>query len=305
MRRLSVRARSGCSLAICGLALLVALGGVAPANPSTQKVTGARKKTHKAQTVVPVAPEPVFEMTPAPPPPLPLTPGQMPPNAPIVTYDDGLLTIGAENSTLSDILSAVSATTGTRMDVPAGAGADRVWVTLGPGSARSILAALLSGTTLDYVIQAADEDPNLIQSVLLSVRSAGGKAGDNAGASGQSFSARYKQYQNRPNFAPADSSDTGSSASSDISTGPSDGDAPANPQPNTTADAQPSAADSAQTGTPSPSLTARLPLAVSEAEAHPAPSSTTQQAIPQMQNLFELRRQLQEQQNMQQKAGTH
>ena len=51
-----------------------------------------------------------------------------------------------------------------------------------------------------------------------------------------------------------------------------------------------------------PGLSARLPLTITEADAHPAPLSNPADAIPQMQNLFELRRQLQAQQNAQQKA---
>ena len=53
----------------------------------------------------PVAEEP-------PPAPVPLMPEQMPPTPPHVTYQNGLLTIDARNSTLSQVLRAVQVQTG-------------------------------------------------------------------------------------------------------------------------------------------------------------------------------------------------
>ena len=101
-----------------------------------------------------------------------LTPEQAPPKPPQVSYEAGQLTIVAQNSTLSDILSQVRARTGADIDLPASASGERIWVQLGPGPARKVLAALLGGTTLDYVIQASDSetDPDGIRSVLLSPR---------------------------------------------------------------------------------------------------------------------------------------
>jgi hypothetical protein len=111
--------------------------------------------------------EPIAQ--PAPP---SLTPEQAPPKPAQVSYEAGQLTIVAENSTLSDILSQVHARMGADIDLPASASGERIWVQLGPGPARKVLASLLGGTTLDYVIQASDSeaDPDGIRSVLLSPR---------------------------------------------------------------------------------------------------------------------------------------
>ncbi len=305
VRQVSARARYSLPMAVCGLAVLVLFSGMAQAYPSAD---GTHRKGRKATPAPPVEPAPVVVLAPPPPPP-PLTPGQMPANAPNVSFQDGLLTISAENSTLSDILSAVSARTGATMDVPSGAGADRVWVTLGPGPARAILAALLSGTSLDYVIQASDADQTQIQSVLLTPRNKGGKTGDTSGGGTQSFASRYRQSRTRPSFGAADSSDSDNGSAPDVSTGTPDSDAgvsnaaASSPQPSSPADAQQAAVDTPATSTPSPALSARLPLSITEMDAHPVPVANPEQAIPQMQNLFELRRQLQEQQNAQQKAA--
>jgi hypothetical protein len=300
--RLSAAARSGLATVFLGLTVLSLLPGVAVGHPSAD---GTQRKVRKAPPTKAAEPEPVVAPVQEAPPPPPLTPGQMPPNPPRVTYEDGMLSIAAENSTLADILSAVKAATGTPMDIPAGAGADRVWVTLGPGPARPILAALLTGTSLDYVIQASDTDPNLMQSVQLSPRK-GAKVGDTGGGSSQSFTSRIRQSLNHSNFGAADGSDSGSPGSPDVPVATADSDTASAtaPSPAATPDAQAAAVEpsSAGTGTPNAALSARLPINISEADAHPSPIANPDQAIPQMQNLFELRRQLQAQQNAQQKS---
>lgn len=99
-----------------------------------------------------------------------LTPEQTEPNPPRVSYEDGHLTIIAENSELSDVLSLLSARTGAEIDLPPSAAHQRIWAGLGPGPARRVLAAFLSEIGLNYAIQASDTDPRGIRSVLVSVR---------------------------------------------------------------------------------------------------------------------------------------
>ena len=69
------------------------------------------------------------------PPPAPLTPEQMPPTPPQVTYQNGLLTIDAKNSTLSQVLRAVQAQTGASVEMPSSAANERVMMQVGPGRA--------------------------------------------------------------------------------------------------------------------------------------------------------------------------
>jgi hypothetical protein len=94
------------------------------------------------------------------------------PKPPRVTYKAGQLTISAENSTLSDILASLRTATGAEIDMPPGAAGDHLWVNLGPGPARKVLADLLSETRLDFIIQAADSpnNPDGIRSVSLTPR---------------------------------------------------------------------------------------------------------------------------------------
>ena len=88
-----------------------------------------------------------------------------------VTYVDGQLNIKALNTTLAEVLSKVASLTGVKFDVPPAAGAERLpFVEAGPGTAREVLAEMLSDTNFDYLLAASETDPDRIQSVLLMPR---------------------------------------------------------------------------------------------------------------------------------------
>jgi hypothetical protein len=95
-----------------------------------------------------------------------LIPEQMPPLPPQVTYGNGLLTIVASNSTLSDILQAVAARTGATLDAPASLTAQRVAARLGPAPPRDVMADLLAG--FDYIVVGASNDPDAIGNIIVS-----------------------------------------------------------------------------------------------------------------------------------------
>ena len=103
---------------------------------------------------------------PEPPPPVALNPEQMPPAPPQVTYQNGLLTIVANNCTLSDVLHAVAARTGATIDAPPTLTGQRVAAHLGPGAPQDVMADLLSG--FDYIVVGNNNDPNSISSIVVS-----------------------------------------------------------------------------------------------------------------------------------------
>lgn len=130
-------------------------------SPSARKPTHAPGGKHAAAKPSPIP-------APAPqPPPVPLTPEQMPPAPPQVSYRNGLLTIVATNSTLDDILRAVSARTGATVDAPAQLTGERVAARLGPGNPREVLSDLLRGPRFDYILLGSDGDPNAVRSIIL------------------------------------------------------------------------------------------------------------------------------------------
>jgi hypothetical protein len=88
-----------------------------------------------------------------------------------ISYTDGQLTIHVTNTTLAEVLANVGRLTGVTIELPAGAGVEKMQIVeLGPGPARQILASLLMESNFDYLIQATDNEPEKIQSVLLMPR---------------------------------------------------------------------------------------------------------------------------------------
>jgi len=127
-----------------------------------------RHKTRKkrAQLVLPPLPSGPLKQVPM---------DQIPATAPQVSYQSGLLTIAAENSTLGEILRDVRQLTGAAIDVPPAAGNERVVTHIGPGAPRDILAQLLNGTNFNYVMLGSPSDPAAIATVVLTSKPSGGE----------------------------------------------------------------------------------------------------------------------------------
>lgn len=147
------------SVLTCALAL--AMSAHAQTSPAPPASSGKRPAAKLAKKKSPAKPEP--EQPPPPPP----TPEQMAPNPPQVRYQQGQLTIVANNSTLGDVLNAVRAQTGANIELPAGFGGERVMARLGPGPASDVLASLLQGSKLNYIIMGDPENPSAIRTVIL------------------------------------------------------------------------------------------------------------------------------------------
>jgi hypothetical protein len=120
------------------------------------------------------APEPEVPQTPPPPPTL----EQQPPVPPQVSYQNGQLTIDSQNATLSQVLRSVQSKTGASIDIPPGAGNERVVARLGPGKPKDVLASLLNGSKFNYVILGAPNQSGGVQKVILLSKTAG--TGDNS-----------------------------------------------------------------------------------------------------------------------------
>jgi hypothetical protein len=153
----------------------------APATPPHHK------KSHKTQKQLVLPPLPAGPLSQLPMDQIPATPAK-------VSYQGGLLTISAQNSTLSEILRDVRKLTGASIEIPAGAGAnERVVTHLGPGAPRDVLAVLLNGSSFNYVLLGSSADPTAIASVILLAKpSAAGETQTAANA-----------YQNNPVPTPA------------------------------------------------------------------------------------------------------
>jgi hypothetical protein len=205
---------------------------------------------------------------------------------PKVTYQDGQLTIIAENALLSDILSALHTLMGAEIDHPASASSERIWVRLGPGAARKVVSELLSGTDLNFVIQGSSTDADGIQSVMLTPH-------NEAGPGNQGISAQPQQRMANRQSPSEDSTAVEAQAPQQVN-------AVAAETTTASSDVTPPEAGSPRLGPQAEAASSSA--AVAESIAHPnPPSSMTPEAINQeLLTLYQQRRQLQQNQ-----ASTH
>ena len=110
-------------------------------------------------------------------PPVPLRPEQMPAVQPRVSYSDGLLTVEAPNSSLGSIITAIHNKTGITFEGFQGT-SERVAVRTGPAPVGEVLTELLRGSRFDYMIIGREDNPNIVQRVVLTPR--GGAASPSA-----------------------------------------------------------------------------------------------------------------------------
>ena len=141
------------------MAGLLCLPILAQADTQTAQST---HRTHAKKKELPPPPLPSGTQGPVPQVPL----DSLPAVAPQVTYDDGLLTIIAPNSTLGDILRSVKRRTSADIDVPATAN-ERVVTRLGPAPAREVMSELLNGSRFNYILLGSAGDANALTRVVL------------------------------------------------------------------------------------------------------------------------------------------
>jgi hypothetical protein len=83
---------------------------------------------------------------------LDMTPQPLPPKPAVtVTFADGMLTIHSDKASLAQVLYEVQIQTQAEIAMPAGAEAEQVIADLGPAPAREVLAALLNGSTYNFI----------------------------------------------------------------------------------------------------------------------------------------------------------
>ena len=85
-----------------------------------------------------------------------------------VQYAKGMLEIHAPNATLSEVLFEIEKQTGAEIAIPSGTEQERVASDFGPGPASEVLAELLNGSNLNFVVVGSEADPKVLRSVILS-----------------------------------------------------------------------------------------------------------------------------------------
>jgi hypothetical protein len=135
--------------------------------PATKTVTSTKGVPTPAATPAPIT---------SPTPMQPMSPADMPPVPPQVTFRNGLLTVNAVNSTLASLLTAIRNKTGIEFEGAELASQDRVAISMGPATEGEVLASILSGSNLDYVVMGRPDSPTIVQKVLLTRRTRPGAA---------------------------------------------------------------------------------------------------------------------------------
>jgi len=243
--------------------------------PNGRKAPNVAKSVLTASASAPVLQEQMPQQV-----PLPLSTGQATPSRHRVSYEDGQLTIIAENSKLGDILAEVSERMGADIELPASASDERIWVRLGPGPARRVLAALLGGTDLDYVIQASDTDPEGIQSVLLTPRTKAAVATTGRPASPAEQARGASRRNPQLNRGPAEVLGRENST-----------------EPATTVEVPPAGSPPASAEEQPASAELQLAPDTSAADADKSVPKTSEQMIQKLQNMYQQRKQMQQDRN--------
>lgn len=91
-----------------------------------------------------------------------------PVNGVSVDFANGMLSIHANNASLSEVLFQIQKKTGAEIAIPAGTEQERVAADFGPGTPGEVLSQLLNGSGLNFVVVGSESDPNALRSVLLS-----------------------------------------------------------------------------------------------------------------------------------------
>jgi hypothetical protein len=241
--------------------------------------------------------------------PPPATAQPTPPPGPLVAYENGQLTIVAENATLGEVMTALHNIMGTEVEVPAGSSGERVWAHLGPGSAHKVLSSLFANTDLDYILQGSATDPNGIRMVTLSVRSQDAKSGPAgeeraSGPRGPHYVPNLASTPEPVEPAPAPAAQEASAASA--SAAPASA-APATPAAAGDSTVAASASSTPEVATPAPVQAGMEPTGPpnvfpqtpqpSAAGFNPHPSApatmTTDQVVQQLSNMYQQRRLMQ------------
>ena len=93
-----------------------------------------------------------------------------PVNGVSVDFANGMLSIHANNASLSEVLFQIQKKTGAEIAIPAGTEQERVAADFGPGTPSEVLSLLLNGSGLNFVVVGSESDPNVLRSVLLSAK---------------------------------------------------------------------------------------------------------------------------------------
>jgi hypothetical protein len=232
---------------------------------------------------------PVAQVAPAP--------VEAPPLAPKVVCTGNQMTISANNSTLSSVLAEVHRCMGTKIDLPEGAGEKRMFDHIGPGPATQVLDELLSNTGYNYIIGSAPADQEKIESIMLLARTTDAAALSTAITDGRPLTNSRRAFlQMHQASIPHPMTDADAAAAAEAA---AQATAPAVPAETTTPAPASTDAPQAPATDPNQKPAETAPTQPAEVPPTPPPATsttgrpvTTDDQINNMQQMFELRKQM-------------
>ncbi len=87
----------------------------------------------------------------------------------LVIFQNGVLRIHADQSTMAEVLYEVQLQTHADIPIPAGAEQEKVVADIGPGSAREVLETLLNGSPYNFIFVGSEDK---MEQVILTPREA-------------------------------------------------------------------------------------------------------------------------------------
>jgi len=305
---------------VLGASLLLSTAFVSAQSPSSPQTKKAPQAGANPAATEPAAPPPAQIWLP---------PVQAPQHVPVIAWDGKLLTIDADNSSLSDILLAIRSHTGASIEMPGSTSRERIGIHLGPAPVREVLSSLLYGTDFNYVVLSSEDDETALGKVIITARD-GDDSDDTVTADTRSGPTNPKMRlmpgyaaPGKRDFEVALSNKVEGSSSSAAETPAEDASAPVEDQPSVAAGTDPNPANSQTDNRPvasaeatdsssSPSsssdsatvtaaqsvtgVAAAAPVSASEASSE-GDTSTVSHMEQTLQKMYQQRQQLQAQQN--------
>jgi len=145
--------------------LVITLGNQAANRGQAEDTIGWVSTTARSRSVS-LEPGAVTVKAPVKPPPAAV-------NGVNVQFARGQLSIHAGNASLSEVLYQIQKKTGAEIAIPSGTEQERVAGDFGPGAPNEVLAQLLNGSQLNFVVIGSDVDPKILRSVILTPKGAG------------------------------------------------------------------------------------------------------------------------------------
>jgi len=224
---------------------------------------------------------------------------EFPLSPPIVVCNGQQMTITANNSTLGSVLAEVRKCTGAQIDIPDGASSSRIFDHLGPGPAREVLTALLGDTGYDFVIGSSDQIPEKVASILLMARAK--DPTETAIADHNLTPARRAYLQMLQNARPRSETAEEGTPEIESSPGASTTEQPAvTPTDSGGVNANQSPANDPSSATapgPAPPTTPSTTMPTASLNPSPTQQGSTEDQITNMQQLFEQRQKMMQNQN--------